>query len=62
MADGYAIGLNVPFVAKGRLKRTPTSKENREIKNYIRTHNFSANINKHNGEMEVKVTSKNTIR
>ncbi len=62
MADGYAIGLNVPFVAKGPLKKTPTSKENREIKAYIRSHDFSANVNKHTGEIEVKVTPKITLR
>ena len=56
--SGYAIKSDEPFISKKKLVRTPTSKENKDRRNYINSHNFSFEIDSNTKELKSSVSEK----
>ena len=48
--NAYAVKPNMPFVTKRTLKRTPASKENRDMVEYMDSHEFSFRVDKNTGQ------------
>lgn len=56
--NAYAIKPNVPFVTSRKLERTPATKENRNMVNYMDSHNFSVQIDIKTGEVRSRAIEK----
>lgn len=57
--SGLAIKCNSPFVSsKKELKRTPMSKENKERRDFIKTHDFCISVDKNTMNVSVSVKDK----
>ena len=48
--NAYAVKPNMPFVARKELKRTPATKESRDMVEYMDSHEFSFRIDKLTGK------------
>ncbi len=48
--NAYAVKPNMPFVTSKALKRTPASEENRNMVEYMDSHEFSFRIDKDTGK------------
>lgn len=48
--NAYAVKPNMPFVTRKALKRTPASEENRNMVEYMDSHEFSFHIDKDTGK------------
>ena len=48
--NAYAVKPNMPFATKKALKRTPASRENRDMIEYMDSHEFSFRIDKDTGK------------
>ena len=48
--NAYAVKPNKPFVTRKELKRTPATKENRDMVEYMDSHEFSFRIDKATGK------------
>lgn len=48
--NAYAVKPNMPFVTRKELKRTPATKENRDMVEYMDSHEFSFRIDKATGK------------
>jgi len=59
--NAYAVKPNMPFVTKRELKRTPASKENRDMVEYMDSHEFSFHIDKDTGNFVSGVIKKHDI-
>lgn len=55
--NACAVKPKLPFVATKKLKRTPASKENREMVKFMDSHNFSFTISD-TKELKTKITRK----
>ena len=53
--NAYAVKPNMPFVTEKKLKRTPASKENRDMAEYMDSHEFSFRLNKLTGKFVCSV-------
>lgn len=56
--NACAMKPEMPFVAKGELKRTPASAENRKMVQFIDSHDFSFSIDHVSKELQSFVTPK----
>ena len=56
--NACAIKPKLPFVAKGTLKRTPASEDNRKMAEYINSHDFSFNVDAKTGALKSTVMVK----
>lgn len=59
--NAYAVKPNMPFVTAKELKRTPATKENKDMAAYMDSHEFSFRVDKKTGRFVSKVTKKNEI-
>ena len=59
--NAYAVKPNMPFVTKNLLKRTPATKENKAMVEYMDTHDFSFQFDEKTGEYQIKAINKNEI-
>ena len=59
--NAYAIKPNMPFVTKNILKRTPATKENKAMVEYMDSHDFSFQFDEKTGEYQGKVIDKNEV-
>lgn len=48
--NAYAVKPNMPFATKKMLKRTPASRENRDMIEYMDSHEFSFRVDKETGK------------
>lgn len=48
--NAYAVKPNMPFATKKALKRTPASRENRDMVEYMDSHEFSLRVDKKTGK------------
>jgi hypothetical protein len=56
--NGCAVKPTLPFIAKEELKRTPPTTENKELVEFMDSHNFSFSIDCETGEITSQVTPK----
>ena len=56
--NAYAVKPNMPFATKKTLKRTPASKENRDMIEYMDSHEFSFQVDKDTGKYIIGVRKK----
>lgn len=56
--NAYAVKPDVPFVTTKVLGRTPATKANRDMVEYMDSHEFSFQIDKTTGKLISKVTEK----
>lgn len=56
--NAYAVKPVMPFVAKKALERTPASKENRDMVEYMDSHEFSFHFDKDTGKITSQVVEK----
>lgn len=56
--NAYAVKSEMPFVARDVLKRTPASEENRNMIEYMDSHEFSFRFDKNTGEFVRGVNKK----
>lgn len=61
--NAYAVkpDINIPFVTTKALKRTPATKENKDMVEYMDSHEFSFRIDKDTGKFVSGVVRKNGI-
>lgn len=56
--NAYAVKPEVPFVTTKALGRTPATKANRDMVEYMDSHEFSFRIDKSTGKLTSKVIEK----
>lgn len=56
--NAYAVKPNMPFIAKGKLERTPASESNRKMVEFMDSHKFSFSVDKNNKKFECKISNK----
>lgn len=56
--NACALRPTIPFVARGKLERTPATEENRKMVEFMDSHNFSFDINVETEVLECTVTKK----
>ncbi len=59
--NAYAVKPNLPFVTNKTLHRTPASKENRDMIDFLDSHDFSFHVDKNTGEFISKVRKNDGI-
>lgn len=56
--NACAVKPTLPFVTRSILKRTPASRENVKVAEYINEHNFSFDVDLETGELKSNITTK----
>lgn len=56
--NAYAIRPVMPFVTTKQLHKTPYSQINREIAEFIDSHDFSFDVNKDTGDLDINIRDK----